>query len=50
MDVYGRKYFITRIIVLAPVTARSKYELHLVGICQFSKHVRKEAHVGIIQI
>lgn len=50
MDVYGHKYFITGITVLAPVIARSKYELHLLGICQLSKHLRKEAHVGIIQI
>lgn len=50
MDVHGHKYFITGIIVLAPVTARSRYVLHLVGICQLSDHLRKEAHAGSIQI
>jgi len=50
VDGYGHKYFIMKIIVLAPVIARRKYGLLLVGICQLSKHLRKEAHVGTIQI
>lgn len=48
MDGYGHKYFITRIIVLAPVIARSEYGLHLVEICQLSKQLRIEANVGSI--